>query len=55
MADDNDVEDALDMSLKVGENEEIVRRVGRNGGKIPLAKIERRSLDESRESEAQRG
>ena len=51
MAEDTDVEDALDMSLKAGENEErqIVEvrsgRNGGNGGKIPLARIERRSLD----------
>ena len=51
MADDNDVEDALDMSLKAGENEErqVVevrsRRNGKNREKIPLARIERRSLD----------
>ena len=51
MAEDTDVEDALDMSLKAGENEErqiVEVRSGRNGGnrgKIPLARIERRSLD----------
>ena len=49
MENDSDVEDALDMSLKLGENERQVKmRRGANGfnrGKIPLARIERRSLD----------
>ena len=70
MANDNDVEDALDMSLKIGDNERQINvvevRKGRNGEKIPLARIEdqakiedrarieRRSLD-CRESVPQRG
>ena len=58
MAEDNDVEDALDMSLKVGENESVVemrkQRNAVNGEKIPLARIERRSLDGG-EAAAQRG
>ena len=49
MENDSDVEDALDMSLKIGENERQMKvRSGANGfnrGKIPLARIERRSLD----------
>ena len=49
MENDGDVEDALDMSLKLGENEKQIKvRTGANAvnrGKIPLARIERRSLD----------
>ena len=57
MAEDTDVEDALDMSLKAGENEErqiVEVRSGRNGenrGKIPLARIERRSLGGGQENQ----
>ena len=49
---DNDVEDALDMSLKAEENERQITvvevrspRIQGNREKIPLARIERRSLD----------
>ena len=49
MENDGDVEDALDMSLKLGENERHIKvRSGANAvnrGKIPLARIERKSLD----------
>ena len=58
MENDSDVEDALDMSLKLGENEKQIKvRTGANAvnrGKIPLARIERRSLDGG-EPAAQRG
>ena len=52
MANDNDVEDALDMSLKIGDNERQISvvevRKGRNGEKIPLARIEDRARIEAR-------